>query len=145
MFIPGLSSCTAPLEIYDTFGNPTHPLISVDYLMPVESSPMDHPFTIRFKSFLFNIWARMLYNFYYLPRSDLLVKKHFGNDFPHLEEIIKRRSSILLTNVNLVASPIKANVPSVIEINQIHIRESRPLPQVLLFFYFILSKFNFVV
>lgn len=119
-----------PLEIYDIYANPTHPLISPDILMPVDSSPNEHPFLVRYKTFLFNIWERMLYYWFFLPRSDQIVRKHFGGNFPHLGEICRKRSTILLSNVNFVTNPIRANMPSVIEVDQVHIRRGRKLPKV---------------
>lgn len=102
--------------------------------MSVDSSPNDHPFPVRVKSFLFNIWGRILYYWHFLPRSDKIAKKYFGENIPYLGDICQKYASILLTNINCVTNPIRANVPNVIEISQIHIRENGSLPKVILLF-----------
>lgn len=119
-----------PFEMYDLYANPTHPLIALDYTMPVETSSNDHPFSIRIAAFLYNIWERLLYHWYFLPESDKVTRKYFGENIPYLGDSCRKYSSILLINANLLTNPVRANVPSVIEIDQIHIRENRSLPEV---------------
>lgn len=121
-------------EIYDIYGNPTHPMISPDFLLRVESSPREHPFSVRLNSFMLNIWGRLVYYLYLLPKADSTVKKYFGNEYPHLGEICRKRSSILMTNVNFITHPLRANVPNVIEVDQIHIKKNHSLPKVISLF-----------
>lgn len=130
-FFLAVSSFIAGLETYDIFGNPSHPLISHDYSMSIESSPKDHTLWIRCKCLLFNIWYRLFYYWQLLPKADIIARKYFGSDIPYLGDICQKYSSILLTNVNLVTNSLRANVPNVVEFDQIHIRENRSLPKVI--------------
>lgn len=109
--------------------------------MPVDSSPKDHPFFVRVKSFLFNIWERIIYYWYFLPRADKIARNYFGKDIPYLGDICQKYASILLTNVNLVTNPVRANVPNVIDISQIHIRQNGSLPKVK-YFNYVMRNYN---
>lgn len=72
----------------------------------------------------------MLYYWYELPKSDRIARKYFGDDMPYLGDIIKN-ISLLMVNVNPILNPVRANVPNIIEMNQIHIKEPKPLPKVI--------------
>ncbi|KAG5871634.1 hypothetical protein JTB14_031314 [Gonioctena quinquepunctata] len=123
--IVGISSCGVFLHTHDAVGNPTHPIISPDSMLNSEG---DLSFTGKFQSFLFNIWYRIIYYWYALPRADKATRKIFGNDMPYLGDI-ERNISLLLLNVNPILHTVRANVPNVIEVNQMHIKEKKPLPQ----------------
>lgn len=66
---------------------------------------------------------------YYLNESEIIVKKHFGNDFPPLEEILKD-TSLLLLNSFPVLNGARPTVPQVIEIGGIHVKPAKTLSQV---------------
>nr|XP_023019250.1 UDP-glucuronosyltransferase 2B2-like [Leptinotarsa decemlineata] len=88
----------------------------------------DLSFIDKLKSFLFNIWYRAIYYWYALPMADRVARKYFGEDMPYLGDI-ERNISLLLLNVNPIMQTVRANVPNVIEVNQMHIREKKPLPK----------------
>lgn len=82
----------------------------------------------------------MFYYWKLLPEADKIARTYFGSNIPYLGSICKKYSSILLTNVNLVTTPNRANVPNVLEIDQIQIRENRSLPKVHLKIFLCLEK-----
>lgn len=123
----GVSSYGVLLSMHDSIGNPTHPVLSPDFLFPYGN---DMTFWNKVNSVWFNIWYRMLYYWYELPKSDKIARKYFGEDIPYLGDIIKN-VSLVMVNVNSILHPVRPNVANVIELNQIHIKESKPLPQVI--------------
>lgn len=125
-----LSSLAAGLEIYDIFANPTHPLISQDYSMPMDTSSKHPTLWVKCKCLIFNIWYRIFYNWQLLPKADKIAKKYFGSHFPYLGDICHKYSSILLTNVNVLTNSVRANQPNVVEFDQLHIKENQFLPKV---------------
>lgn len=127
-----MSSATVSLEVHDVFGNPTHPLISPDSFISVDTAPRNTPFLTRSKILLMEILLRMIHHWSVMPRAENIARKYFGKNIPPLETIYQKYSSLLLTNVNMVTYPVRANVPSVIEIDQIHIKKHHSLPKVLI-------------
>ncbi|CAH0548076.1 unnamed protein product [Brassicogethes aeneus] len=123
---PIISVCPAPgwLGGHDALGNPTHPVLTPNFLLGIEDNLT---FFDRLRSTTFNILWRMLYTYYDLPRCDKIARKHFGENIPSLAEVQKNTSLALFTH-NLVANSIKPTVPAVVDINLIHIKAKKPLP-----------------
>lgn len=124
--LAGISSYGVLLNMHDAIGNPTHPIVSPDLMLTYDHGMN---FWVKTNSFLYNIWYRMWYYWYELPRSDKIARKYFGENMPYLGDIIKN-VSLLMVNVNPILHNVRANVPNIIEMNQIHIKKSTPLPQV---------------
>ncbi|KAG5863260.1 hypothetical protein JTB14_023282 [Gonioctena quinquepunctata] len=124
--IVGISSMDLYLHTHDAAGNPTHPLVSPDIMLNFHGQLN---FFDKVWSVLHNILYRMFYYWYALPIADKVARKYFGEDMPYLGDI-EKNISLILTTVNPIIHPVRPNVPNVIEINQIHIREKRPLPKV---------------
>ncbi|CAG9820048.1 unnamed protein product [Phaedon cochleariae] len=122
--IIGISTLEVFLHTHDTFGNPTHALVTPDMMLGFKG---DLTFANKVESLLFNIWYRMLYYWYALPNADKVARKYFGEDIPYLGDI-ERNTSLLLVNLNPIMHGVRPNVPNVIEINQIHIKKKKPLP-----------------
>uniref|UniRef100_A0A6P7F017 UDP-glucuronosyltransferase n=1 Tax=Diabrotica virgifera virgifera TaxID=50390 RepID=A0A6P7F017_DIAVI len=106
-------------------GNPTHPIVSPDVMLNFSGKLS---FLEKVQSFLYNIWYRMFYYWYALPKADKIARKHFGEEMPYLGDL-ERNISLLLINVNPIIHNVRPNVPNIIEINQMHIKERKPLPK----------------
>lgn len=129
--IPFISFCSTPLLTWasDRVGNPDNPsYISFSY--------NDKPLNTR-KSTLFqrmyNTYAYILSRFKYKMQSetktDKIVRKHFGQHTPSLEEIAKNTSLIFTFSHFSINSP-KPMVPGVVEAGGIQIEDPMPLPLV---------------
>ncbi|XP_072400617.1 UDP-glycosyltransferase UGT5-like isoform X4 [Diabrotica undecimpunctata] len=123
--IVGISSLGLFLHSHDALGNPTHPIVSPDMMLNFAG---ELSFFDKVQSFLYNIWYRMFYYWYALPKADKIARKYFGEDMPYLGDL-ERNISLLLLNVNPIIHNVRPNVPNVIEINQMHIKERKPLPK----------------
>ncbi|CAG9860312.1 unnamed protein product [Phyllotreta striolata] len=121
----GISSLGVFLHARDDIGNPTHPVISPDYILGISGNMS---FVERLKCFLYNLWYRALYYFYFLPRGDAIARTYFGDDMPYLGKLAKNLS-LLLVSANPIIHTPTPNVPNIIEINQLHIKEKKPLPK----------------
>ncbi|XP_072400621.1 UDP-glycosyltransferase UGT5-like isoform X7 [Diabrotica undecimpunctata] len=123
--VVGISSLGLFLHSHDALGNPTHPIVSPDMMLNFAG---ELSFFDKVQSFLYNIWYRMFYYWYALPKADKIARKYFGEDMPYLGDL-ERNISLLLLNVNPIIHNVRPNVPNVIEINQMHIKERKPLPK----------------
>ncbi|CAG9840625.1 unnamed protein product [Diabrotica balteata] len=123
--VVGISSLGLFLHSHDALGNPTHPIVSPDMMLNFAG---ELSFFDKVQSFLYNIWYRIFYYWYALPKADKIARKYFGEDMPYLGDL-ERNISLLLLNVNPIIHNVRPNVPNVIEINQMHIKERKPLPK----------------
>lgn len=67
--------------------------------------------------------------FYYLPKQDTILRKHF-KDVPPLRQMINNNISMILLNSHPVITDAKPIVPSMVEIGGYHIEDCKPLPKV---------------
>ncbi|XP_074037417.1 UDP-glycosyltransferase UGT5 isoform X3 [Leptinotarsa decemlineata] len=124
--IVGVSSFDIFLEFHDAVGNPTHPIISPEIVY--NGFDKELSFVERVKSVLFHIWYRAIYYWHILPEADKVTRKYLGEDVPYLGDVIKN-TSMFLVNVNCILHKVRANVPNVIPMSQMHIRKKKPLPK----------------
>ncbi|KAG5896754.1 hypothetical protein JTB14_031734 [Gonioctena quinquepunctata] len=82
----------------------------------------------RVKSTLYYLWARFNLEFVVLPESDRIARKYLGSDLPHLEEIRKNISLLFVTSNPFLYTP-RPTVPTVVNLEQIHVKPARPLPE----------------
>nr|XP_023024873.1 UDP-glucuronosyltransferase 2B7-like [Leptinotarsa decemlineata] len=122
----GMSSFEIFPEFHDAVGNPTHPVISP--LSGILGFEGKLSFMDRVQSVLFNFWYRTVYYWYILPEADRTVRKYLGNKVPYLGDVIGN-TSIFLVNGNCIVHNVRANVPNVIQVSQMHIKEKKPLPK----------------
>ncbi|KAK4884577.1 hypothetical protein RN001_000848 [Aquatica leii] len=120
----GMTSLGALTIGHDTVGNPSHPVLNPDILLPF-TGPMS--FNERLYSAYFSIWIRYYYHYYVLPEQDKLARQYISNDMPYLGEV-EKNMSLLFLNVNPIIHPIRPNVPAVIELRKIHLQAQKPLP-----------------
>lgn len=123
-FVEIFSVC-GTLKMHDAVYNPTHPVLNPDLWSSLNGDTLYE----RVKSTFAEVIARILYRFYHLPKTDRTARKFFGNDIPYIGDI-EKNVSIMLLNVNPVLFSVRPNVPSIVEIQQMHIRPKRPLPTV---------------
>ncbi|VEN46982.1 unnamed protein product [Callosobruchus maculatus] len=77
---------------------------------------------------LYDIWNRYYLNFEALPKCDQIARKYLGNDIPYIQDIEKNMSLLLLTTNPILYEP-RPNVPTVISMEQMHIKPVKPLPK----------------
>lgn len=116
------------MNVHDAIGNPTHPVLAPDMFMPYDGTA-DAPFFQRLDGLIYNFWFRALYHWNFIPRMDRIIHKYLGEDMPSISEI-ESKISLLLVTVNPIMNTVRPNIPTVINIEQMHIDKSKPLPKV---------------
>lgn len=61
-------------------------------------------------------------------KHNALMKKYFGHDAPDFTDIAKN-VSLVITNQNIVFNK-QAKVPAMLYVEMLHIKETKPLPEV---------------
>ncbi|KAF2902530.1 hypothetical protein ILUMI_03653 [Ignelater luminosus] len=121
-----MSSQDLPSLMYQALGNPSHPVLNPDIML---GFPDKLNFFQRLASSLFTVSMKFIYKYVIMPFLDTLIKKHFGNDYSPLEEILKR-TSLMLVNTNVVFEPPRPLLPHIIQIGGgIHMTQAKPLPK----------------
>ncbi|CAG9860221.1 unnamed protein product [Phyllotreta striolata] len=121
----GVSSLGLLLHGHDAMGNPTHPVVSPDFMLGL---PKRLNIIQKVESLFHNFAYRLFYHWYILPKLDESARKYFGDDMVPLRELHKNVSLVLYNNNRLIHE-VRPNVPNVIEINQLHIKKPKPLPE----------------
>ncbi|KAK5639821.1 hypothetical protein RI129_010632 [Pyrocoelia pectoralis] len=122
----GMTSLEAHSSVYDSVGNPSHPVLNPDFSLPFGGSLT---FKQRILSFLFQTYTRFYKHVYSYPKLDLQVRKHFGNGYLPLTDIANK-VSMLFVNVNPIFHNIRPVVPAVIQIGGgTHLKTPKPLPR----------------
>lgn len=114
--------------MHDAIGNPTHPFLAPEIFMPYTET-LEAPFIQRLDGLFYNIWYRPLYKWNFIPRMDKIVKKYLGDNLPSIGEI-QSKVCLLFTTVNPIMDTVRPNIPSVINIEQLHIDMPKSLPKV---------------
>lgn len=129
--IPFISFCSTPLLTWasDRVGIPDNPsYISFSY----NDKPLDTNGSTFFQR-LYNTYAYVLSRLKYKLLSEFktnkIIRKHFGDDTPDLEEISKNTSLIFTFSHYSINNP-RPMVPGVVEVGGIQIKEPSPLPPV---------------
>lgn len=129
--IPFISFCSTPLLTWasDRVGIPDNPsYISFSY--------NDKPLNTKESTFfqrLYNTYAYVLSRLEYKIQSEFktnkIVRKHFGDETPTLDEIARNTSLIFTFSHFSINSP-RPMVPGVVEVGGIQITDPAPLPTV---------------
>lgn len=122
----GITSLGVFLQGHDAVGNPTHPVLTPDILLPFMGN-LD--FFERLYSSYFSLYFRYYYHYKVMPVQDKIARKYISEDIPYLGDI-ERNVSLLFLNVNPIIHPVRPNVPAVIELGKMHIVHKKPLPKV---------------
>lgn len=120
----GVSSMNGFHNSHHAIGNPVHPVLHPDLFNPAYDN-----FYHRVTSTYYTIWFRLWYNFYVLPRADSIARKAVGYDIPYLGDV-EKNVSLFFLNINPVLHSARPNVPGIIELGQMHLKPSKPLPLV---------------
>ncbi|KAG8228490.1 UDP-glycosyltransferase [Ladona fulva] len=89
----------------------------------------DHmDFTQRMVNFVATGALSLYFNFWQVPMQDRIVKQYFGESTPHLSELQRRISLIILNNHFTMNYP-RPLVPGIIECGGMHVKKPKPLPK----------------
>lgn len=123
----GMTALDAPASVYDTVGNPTHPVLNPEFPLPLGSFLS---FKERLISVVFQSYVRFYVSSFAYPKYDLKVRTHFGENYPPLIEVAKN-VSLLFVNVDPIFHNIRPIVPAVIQIGGgTHLQPQKHLPKV---------------
>ncbi|KAF5305374.1 hypothetical protein FQA39_LY09203 [Lamprigera yunnana] len=105
-------------------GNPTHPIVYPDQLMMSTETLFGRVTTI-----LMNGLFYALQIFYIYPLEQGLIDKHFGTDYPPIDDMLSN-TSLVLTNSDPIFHKVRPLLPSVIQIGGgVHRTSTKPLPK----------------
>lgn len=123
-------SLDAPSEYYYMYGNPVHPVLNPDFMLPFygELTFMERLISTAYVSF------SLYYNRYkFFPTQEAAAKKHFGENYPNAEAILSN-ASLMFVNTDSVLHSVRPLLPNVIQIGGgTHVSAPKPLPKVSFF------------
>ncbi|KAG5896752.1 hypothetical protein JTB14_031732 [Gonioctena quinquepunctata] len=125
----GVSSMGGYIGSHFAMGNPHPPSLYSEMFLSYNGAM---PLSRRLKSTLYNVWVRLYLTFFALPESDRIARKYLGDDLPYLGEIEKNMSLLFLTTNPILYTP-RPTVPTIISLEQMHIKPVEPLTQVRLY------------
>ncbi|KAK5639989.1 hypothetical protein RI129_010800 [Pyrocoelia pectoralis] len=110
--------------LHNLIGNPTHPVLYPDVIYPYdEEMSLSQRISSVVSTFLFSLASS-----YGNSLQDQLMKKHFGSNYPSIDEIMGN-TSMLFVNSDNIFHKIQPLVPSVVQIGGgSHLRPPKPLP-----------------
>nr|CAI5852682.1 unnamed protein product [Callosobruchus analis] len=120
----GISSFGGFLGTHYAMGNPHPPSLYSEILLPYHGRMT---FYERLRSTLYYVWSRYYWTFHALPKCDQIAKKYLGQDLPYIGDIEKNMSLLLLSNPILYER--RPNVPTVIDLEMMHVKPVKPLPK----------------
>lgn len=120
-----VTSLEAPSFIHRAVGNPLHPTLYPEAALPVSTKTYLNRFIVT-TLFLFHYFFR---SFYFSMQTDLL-KKHFGENTPPLEQIMEK-TNMVFVNVNPLFAGVRPVTPSTIYYGAgSHLEPEKPLVKV---------------
>lgn len=125
--IIGMSSLGVLLNTFDAIANPSHPIVNPGLLTNFAND--NNFFEKLSRTFNYHVWYRIFYHWYILPKTDKIAKQ-FYPECPYYIGDIEKNLSLVLTLNNPFLHPIRPNVPSIIELDRVHLKPSKPLPLV---------------
>ncbi|KAK5649370.1 hypothetical protein RI129_000399 [Pyrocoelia pectoralis] len=121
-----LSSFDASSFAYREIGNPAHPVLHPDAMLPFSNILT---FTQRLASCGHILLTKFTHKYLFLPTQQKLVEKHFGTGYPMIEDIFKNYS-MFFVNTNHFFHPIKPLLPNIIQIGGgTHLQKPTFLPE----------------
>ncbi|KAF5307255.1 hypothetical protein FQR65_LT06971 [Abscondita terminalis] len=112
--------------IHYQIGNPTHYALYPDYDL---GFPRQLTFSQRLQSLSYNIYYQLLQRYFTVPVQQRLIEKHFGENYPPIQEVFKN-FSVFFLNANSVIHPVRPLLPNVVPIwGKFLIRKSKALPE----------------
>ncbi|KAJ8970379.1 hypothetical protein NQ314_001291 [Rhamnusium bicolor] len=122
--IIGVSSMGGWTGSHFAMGNPSPPSLYSEMFLPYNG---EMSFYERFCSTLYYLWTRYFLTFEAIPKSDKIARKYLGNDIPYLGEVEKNLSVLFLTTNPILYTP-RPTVPTIISLQQLHIKPKKALP-----------------
>lgn len=121
----GVASLNAVNPTHEAIGNPIHPVLYPDHLMPYNSDTMG--LFEKTEAVLFYFYRKFLYDYYYIPILNSIVNKYFHSEIPDLRSI-EKNMSMLFINTNPIIHGVRPYGPNVVEFGSgIHIKPPKPL------------------
>lgn len=121
-----ISSMGAYIGTHFAMGNPHHPAMYSEMFLPYHGKLT---FTERWYSTFYYLWVRAYLYFDAIPKCDQIARKYLGNNIPYLGELQKNISLLFITTNPILYEP-GPRIPTIIEINQLHIKPTKQLPEV---------------
>ncbi|KAF2893560.1 hypothetical protein ILUMI_12614 [Ignelater luminosus] len=119
-------SLEAPSEFYYMFGNPIHPVLNPDFMLPFFGQLT---FTERLLSTMYVCLSVIFNRYIYFPEQQAATERHFGKSYPNIEQIISN-ASLMFVNTDFVSHAVRPLLPNVIQIGGgTHLSVSKPLPK----------------
>lgn len=103
----GITSFDSSLLGHKAVGNPTHPVLYPEAVLPYEGNLS---FLERVAAVVYYIWRHTVT---VIDEHDELMRKHFGEDLPYIMEIV-RDVSLLLVNTNPVTHVARPITPATV-------------------------------
>nr|CAH7722340.1 unnamed protein product [Callosobruchus chinensis] len=120
----GISSFGGFIGSHYAMGNPHPPSLHSEIYSPYHGRMT---FYERLRSTLYYVWSRYYWTFHALPECDRIAKKYLGQDLPYMGDIEKNMSLLMLSNPILYER--RPNVPTVIDLEMLHVKPVKPLPK----------------
>ena len=112
---------------YNILGNPSHPLLYPDVLFGFHN--VEKSLWSKIESVLWSLWSWYHHHYILVPRSQGIAERYFGESVSYIGAL-EASQSMLFMNLNPVVYPPKPNVPAIVEMDQMHIKPAKPLPEV---------------
>lgn len=132
----GMISCTMMPWTSVNFASPSNPSY-VPMLFTPYNAHMS--FTQRFVNTYKQLTALFLYRYFFVPRTNAMIRQLFSESAPSADDLVKN-ASLMFVNTHFSLHEAKPLAKNVIEIGGIHIKPAKPLPQVGLLFYIFIDE-----
>lgn len=130
---PFIMVCTLPILPWGSFkvgetDNPSYIPVTFNDISFDRNGP-----TFVEKLYNVAVYLTAMYHYYWewIPQTDEVIRRHFGESYPSAHEISKN-VSLILTFSHFSLNLPRPHVPAVIEVGGLHIKKPHPLPQVML-------------
>lgn len=123
-----ISSMELQSIIHVATGNPTHPVLSPEFVLPYYGK-------LSLKERIISTCYQILVNYFRIskafPGKQHIITKHFGEAIPTVLEMLKKVDMVFLS-ANPVLHDVRALSPTTITFDGIHLQPPQPLPKVIL-------------
>ncbi|KAJ3641643.1 hypothetical protein Zmor_028137 [Zophobas morio] len=122
----GVSTFGLTAVHYNTVGDPSHPILYPDVLFGFHN--VDKSLWSKIESAVWSLWSWYHHHYILVPRSQGIAERYFGESVSYVGAL-EASQSMLFMNLNPVVYPPKPNVPAIVEMDQMHIKLAKPLPE----------------
>ncbi|XP_019875119.2 UDP-glucosyltransferase 2 isoform X4 [Aethina tumida] len=126
----GVQSMDTLPTIHTSMGNPTHPLVTPDYILKIEDVE-NMTFLDRLSAWFCDFFNKILFKIVILPLMNDMNRKYFGDDVPDVNSLMHLTDMIFVTT-DPIFHNMRAVNPNTLTIGGgFHIKPPKPLPKVL--------------